>query len=85
MSTQHTPGPWHVVLLDADETAAVIRAGNVQIAGVNYASDYAEQHNANLIAAAPKLLAACAAAMAGCPSWAKTVHEAYAEATGGAA
>jgi hypothetical protein len=38
--------------------------------------------NARLIAAAPKLLQACAAAIAGFPGWQRMIHAAYEEATG---
>ena len=50
----HTPGPW---LVDEMETRTAIKSGKRTVAYVQMARD--DYENANLIVAAPELLAAC--------------------------
>jgi hypothetical protein len=77
----HTPGPWAAELVRPDGLVWIVARTDpefnefVRIAAV-------APWNASLIAAAPDLLKACAAAMAGYPGWDKMIHEAYAKATG---
>ena len=57
----HTPGPWHKV--EADTTIPIKAANGKTVASVRYSDN--DDNDANLIAAAPDLLAALEAIMKG--------------------
>ena len=66
MNTKHTPGPWHVRYpLRSSERPRIVTGDKQEIATVAKVNggtdDLVYNCNARLIAAAPKLLAACLA------------------------
>ena len=84
---RHTPGPWRVwkspgstwEICETENRGRHSHCASIQVAN---AWEKEGPHNAALIAAAPSLLKACAAALAGYPGWQKMIHDAYVEATG---
>lgn len=59
MTTQHTPGPWHVDECDTDARTYIQSEGDNEIANIQWGAlkpDQWEQANARLIAAAPTML-----------------------------
>jgi hypothetical protein len=86
-----TPGPWYWEAdpVKGDPTGRVryqVVATGKTVTRVYYSSFEGGPTNAEadarLIAAAPDLLSACAAAIAGYPGWHKMIHAAYEKATG---
>lgn len=89
MGAQHTPGPWAA----SYKTKRTNNQGVYDSEGRLVASLDVHQlatpqvikrrvADATLIAAAPKLLQACAATIAGYPGWQEMILAAYSEATG---
>lgn len=92
MSTKHTPGPWHTKagltqMCDDDATTVARGRPHGNDGAFWWIFSPAETHgdaeaDARLIAAAPKLLQACAATLAGYPGWQEMIRAAYSDATG---
>ena len=87
MSAQFTPGPWHAARKSPKTWHfGVYDANGTEVAHVAaHALHFLRREaDARLIAASPDLLKACAAALAGYPTWQQMMTDAYTKATGNA-
>ena len=87
MSAQFTPGPWRAAPKSPKTwNFGVYDEGGTEVAHVaaHALNFFQRKADARLIAAAPDLLKACAAALAGHPTWQQMMTDAYTKATGSA-
>lgn len=88
--SKHTPGPWEINWYICKEGGKELWRAPAEIGPISPEHNHwggwllsVDEADARLIAAAPDLLKACAATLAGYPGWQKMIQNAHDKATGG--